>query len=45
VVTIDQKLVSTQGTAANSGQYAITVESLGSTWQVNDIELASAGNS
>jgi hypothetical protein len=45
VVTIDQKLVSTQGTATNSGQYAITVESLGSTWQVNDIELASAGNS
>jgi hypothetical protein len=45
VVTIDQKLVSTQGTTTNSGQYAITADSLGSTWQVNDIELASAGNS
>jgi hypothetical protein len=44
-VTIDQKLVSTQGTTTNSGQYAITVQSVGSTWQVNDIEQAGAGNS
>jgi hypothetical protein len=44
-VTIDQKLVSTQGSTTNSGQFAITVQSVGSTWQVNDIEQAGAGNS
>jgi hypothetical protein len=44
-VTIDQKLVSTQGTTTNSGQFAITVQSVGSTWQVNDIEQAGTGNS
>jgi hypothetical protein len=45
VVTIQQKLISTQGTTTNSGQYAVTVESVGSAWQVSGIELASAGNS
>jgi hypothetical protein len=45
VVTINQRLVSTRGTTSDSGQYAITVQSVGTAWQVNDIELASAGNS
>jgi hypothetical protein len=44
VVTISQRLVSTQGIRTNQGQYAITVQSSGTVWQVNDIELASAGN-
>jgi hypothetical protein len=45
IVTLDQHLVSTQGTTSNSGQYSITVESVGSAWEVNNIQLASAGNS
>jgi len=44
VVTIDQRMASTKGTQTASGQYVITVQSVGATWQVNDIELASAGN-
>jgi hypothetical protein len=45
VVTISQEITSTGGTSNVSGQYAVTVASSGSVWQVNDIELASAGNS
>jgi hypothetical protein len=45
VVTISQEITSTGGTSDVSGQYAVTVASSGSVWQVNDIELASAGNS
>jgi hypothetical protein len=45
VVTIDQKLVSTKGTKTASGQYDITVQSAGSSWQVNNIQQAGAGNS
>lgn len=44
VVTMAQRMVSTKGTQTASGQYTITVQSVGATWQVNDIELASAGN-
>lgn len=45
VVTISQRMVSTQGTQTNSAQYAITVTSSGTSWQVSDIEQAAAGNS
>jgi hypothetical protein len=50
VVTLKQKTYSTQRagkTTASvaSGAYAITATQSGSGWQVNDIELASAGNS
>lgn len=45
VVTISQQITSTGGTSNVSGQYAVTVASSGSVWQVSDIELASAGNS
>ncbi len=45
VVTIAQRQVSTKGTQTASGQYSVTVQSVGASWQVNDIELASAGNS
>ena len=44
VVTGSQKLTSTQGTTSNSNQYAVTVTGQGNSWQVYDIEPASAGN-
>jgi hypothetical protein len=45
VVTIGQEITDTSGRSSVSAQYAVTVTSVGSGWQVNDIELASAGNS
>jgi hypothetical protein len=45
VVTITEHITSTAGQSVQSTQYAVTVVSGGSSWQVNDIELASAGNS
>ena len=45
VVTITEQITDTAGRSLNSTQYAITVVGVGSSWQVNDIELASAGNS
>jgi hypothetical protein len=44
VVTGTQKLTSTKGTSTNKNQYAVTVTGQGSSWQVYDIEPASAGN-
>jgi hypothetical protein len=44
IVTAAQRLVSTHGTTSGSTQYAITVTGSGSSWQVSDIELESAGN-
>jgi hypothetical protein len=44
VVTGTQKLTSTQGTTTSNNQYAVTVTSQGNSWQVYDIEPASAGN-
>jgi hypothetical protein len=44
VVTGNQKLTSTKGTSTNNNQYAVTVTGQGSSWQVYDIEPASAGN-
>jgi hypothetical protein len=44
VVTIKQAMTSKQGKSQTSGQYAVTVNGSGTVWQVNDIELASAGN-
>ena len=45
IVTAGQRLVSSKGTTNGSTQYAVTVTGSGSNWQVDDIELASAGNS
>jgi hypothetical protein len=45
IVTTGQQLVSSRGTTNGSTQYAVTVTGSGSSWQVDDIELASAGNS
>jgi hypothetical protein len=44
VVTIDQTLRTKQGKSQNNAQYAITLTGNGQSWLVNDIELASAGN-
>jgi hypothetical protein len=45
IVTTGQRLVSSNGTTNGSTQYAVTVTGSGVSWQVDDIELASAGNS
>jgi len=44
VVAISQRITSTKGTRKQVTNYAVTLTGTGSTWQVNDIELASAGN-
>ena len=44
VVTIVQTIRSKQGKSQNNGEYAITLTGGGQSWLVNDIELASAGN-
>src|SRR5258708_4476265 len=45
VLTISQEITDTSGRSQVTAQYAVTVTGVGSSWQVNDIELASAGNS
>jgi len=44
VVAIAQRIVSTKGISRQTANYAVTLTGTGSSWQVNDIELASAGN-
>jgi hypothetical protein len=44
VVNATQKLTGTKGTTNNTQQYAVTVTGQGSSWQVYDVEPASAGN-
>ena len=44
IVTTGQRLATTHGTSSGSTQYAVTVTGSGSSWQVSDIELESAGN-
>lgn len=44
VVSIAQQLTTTNGKSSNVVKYAITVVQSGGGWQVNDIELAQAGN-
>jgi hypothetical protein len=44
IVNAGQRLVTSNGTTNGSTQYAVTVTGSGTSWQVNDIELASAGN-
>jgi hypothetical protein len=44
VVNITQRLATTSGTANSSKQYAVTLVSSATGWQVNDVELAGAGN-
>ena len=45
IVTAGQRLATSHGTSTASTQYAVTVTGSGSSWQVSDIELESAGNS
>jgi hypothetical protein len=45
IVAISQKITDTKGISRSTGQYAVTVAGSGGSWQVSDIELASAGNS
>ena len=45
IVTVSQQIAGTAGTSRQTTQYAVTVTGSGSNWQVNDIELAAAGNS
>jgi hypothetical protein len=44
IVTAGQRLATASGTSGGSTQYAVTVTGSGSSWQVSDIELESAGN-
>jgi hypothetical protein len=44
IVAITQKVTGTKGTKQTTTSYAVTVTGAGSTWQVEDLELASAGN-
>ena len=44
VVTVNQKITESHGTSQQSNQYAVTVANSGAGWQVNNIELASQGN-
>jgi len=44
VVSIAQQLATSAGTTHQTKQYAVTVVSNASGWQVNDVELAGAGN-
>jgi len=45
VVTISQEITDTSGRSPATAQYAVTVTNADGSWQVTDIELASAGNS
>jgi hypothetical protein len=44
VVNITQRLATTSGTTNTSKQYAVTLVSSATGWEVNDVELAGAGN-
>ncbi len=45
VITATQHLVTSHGTTNGSTQYAVTVTGSGTSWQVNDIQLATVGQS
>jgi hypothetical protein len=44
IVTTGQRLATASGISDGSTQYAVTMTNSGSSWQVSDIELESAGN-
>jgi hypothetical protein len=44
IVAITQKVTGTNGTKQATTSYAVTVTGAGSAWRVEDLELASAGN-
>ena len=45
IATATQHLVTSHGTSNGSTQYAVTVTASGNSWQVNDIELSTVGQS
>jgi len=45
IVTGTQRLTTSKGTSSGSSQYAVTLTGSGTSWQVNDIELSSVGQS
>ena len=45
IVNTTQRLVTSKGTSNGSAQYAVTVTGSGTSWQVNDIELSTVGQS
>jgi hypothetical protein len=45
IVTGTQHLATAKGTSSGSSQYAVTLTGSGTSWQVNDIELSSVGQS
>lgn len=45
VVLVAQQITSTVGRSQQATEYAVTVTGSGASWQVSDVELASAGNS
>ena len=45
IVTGTQHLTTSKGTSNGSSQYAVTLTGSGTSWQVNDIELSSVGQS
>lgn len=45
VVKVVQRIAAVQGTSELTGDFAVTLTSAGGNWRVNDIEIASAGNS
>jgi hypothetical protein len=45
LVQVSQQLTDTAGRSQQSTVYAVTVTGSGASWQVTDVELASAGNS
>jgi hypothetical protein len=44
VVVVKQRITSAKGPSLRTTDYAVTLTGTGPAWQVNDIELASAGN-
>ena len=44
VITINQRVTSTQPVSTSSSQYAVTLALSGTTWQVTDLELSNLGN-
>ena len=45
LLQVDQQLAGSTGRSQRSSVYAVTVTGTGTSWQVTDVELASAGNS
>ena len=44
LVTITQKVTGAQGTKRTATSYAVTVTGAATSWNVDDLQLASAGN-